>query len=70
MKIPGGATATARGVRIRHPCRKLLDYCSLVQYIFIPPEQFHTVVQYDTPDQGTPAVLEGSTHVRARRGCA
>ena len=47
-----------------------LTYCSFVHYIFFSSSQFHTVVQYDTPDQGTPAVLEGSNDVRARSGCA
>jgi DNA polymerase V len=47
-----------------------LTHCSLVHYIFFLPSQFHTVVQYDTPDQGTPAVLEGSNDVRARSGGA
>jgi hypothetical protein len=38
----------------------VLTYCSLVHYISFLSSQFHTVVQYDTPDQGPPAVLEGS----------
>jgi hypothetical protein len=68
--LPCGVTVTAQTTRLEESCKKLLGLlfvCAL--YIFLP-EQYYTVVQYDTPDQGTPAVLEESNDVRARGGGA
>jgi hypothetical protein len=55
----------------RAAVEKILDYYSLVQYIFIPPEQFHIVVQYDHPRSKGPMLSwKGVNDVRARSDCA